>query len=159
MEEFLFDDDILSFVVASDDIEVREEEVKKETLSKIAASWSREGVNTFVLLKRKSAISFRKGTNVRHGPSFSVLELGRRKGNGPDVYNRLIRTRRRYIDGKLKVKEKKEEFFFVKNGENIFRRATTTTYKQGEKLGIQTVKFPEGQVITRLHRNGKQVEF
>nr|WQM87112.1 hypothetical protein [Marseillevirus cajuinensis] len=156
MEAFLSDKEFLSFVVA-DDIEVRKEEVKKEIPSKIKAFWSREHVDV-LLLKRKSTFSFfRKGTNTKHGPFSSVVEHGRKRGNGSEVYNRLTRIRGRYIDGKLEG-EKEESFYFAKKSEEyVFYGTTTTSYKGGVKHGIQTVKFPECKVVARMYRNGEKI--
>nr|WNL49909.1 hypothetical protein MarFTMF_393 [Marseillevirus sp.] len=157
MEAFLSDKEFLSFVVA-DDIEVREEEVKKEIPTKIKAFWSREHVDVNLLLKRKSTFSFRKGTNIKHGPFSSVIEHGRKRGNGPEVYNKLTRIRGRYIDGKLEG-QKEETFCFAKKSEEyIFCGTTTTSYEKGVKHGIQTVKFPESKVVVRTFRNGEKVK-
>ncbi|AEA07036.1 hypothetical protein LAU_0185 [Lausannevirus] len=155
METFLSNKEILPFLLTTD-VEVREEEIKREIPSKVQAFWSREPVDVLLLYKRKSTFSFRKGTNIKHGPFSSVIEHGRKRGNGPEIYNKLTRVRGRYVDGKLEG-EKEETFYFLKRGEEfVLCGTTTTTYKRGVKHGMQTVKNSEDRVVTRLYQNGEK---
>lgn len=78
MEAFLSNKEILPFVLTVD-IEVREEQMQKKIPSRVKAFWSREPVDVLLLLKRKSTFSFRKGTNIKHGPFSSVVEHGKKE--------------------------------------------------------------------------------
>lgn len=157
MEAFLSNKEILPFVLTAD-VEVREEQMQKKIPGKIRAFWSREPVDVLLLLRRKSTFSFRKGTNIKHGPFSSVVEHGRKRGNGPEIYNKLTRIRGRYVDGKLEG-EKEETFYFLKRKEKyMLCGTTTTTYRRGVKHGMQSVKLSDGSVITRMYQNGEKVK-
>ncbi|AQM73264.1 hypothetical protein B1750_gp283 [Noumeavirus] len=156
MEAFLSNKEILPFVLTVD-IEVREEQMQKKIPSRVKAFWSREPVDVLLLLKRKSTFSFRKGTNIKHGPFSSVVEHGRKRGNGPEIYNRITRIRGRYVDGELEG-EKEDTFYFLKRKEKYMPcGTTTTTYRRGVKHGIQTMKSPECEIVTRMYQNGEKV--
>lgn len=157
MEAFLSNKEILPFVLTAD-VEVREEQTQKKIPSKIQAFWSREPVDVLLLLKRKSTFSFRKGTNIKHGPFSSVVEHGRKRGDGPEIYNKLTRIRGRYVDGKLEG-EKEETFYFLKKKEKyMLCGTTTTTYRRGVRHGVQTMKSPEYKVVTKMYQNGEEVK-
>ncbi|AIT54779.1 hypothetical protein MEL_166 [Melbournevirus] len=150
MEAFLEPQEAFTFSL-SDELEVRDEEINRERDIRIKNPFWKG-----LILKRKGTYSFRKGTNVKHGPFSTEIERGRKTHSGKEIWNNRSHIRGTFINGKL-ASENEDYFLNGKNG-YVLQSTRTVACKNGLKHGPEVVKTVSGEVIVWMFKEGKRVK-